>query len=101
MQNLEIKARYPNHRRAARLAIEQVDAVYSGQLLQTDTYFHVATGRLKLRHERLHSALSSDSDDERFELIHYHRANQRSARPSRYELLPVNDGAKTLRMLSA
>src|SRR6266704_6915371 len=72
MQNLEIKARYADHRRAARLAIEQVDAVYSGQLVQTDIYFHVATGRLKMRHERLHSLLSSSWDEERFELIHYH-----------------------------
>src|SRR5439155_16149941 len=30
-----------------------------------------------------------------------HRANERAARPSRYEILPVNDGPKTLRFLSA
>ena len=101
MQNLEIKTRYPNHRRAARLAIDQVDAVYSGQLVQTDTYYHVAAGRLKMRHERLHSLLSSSWDEERFELIHYHRVNERAARASHYEVLPVYDGAKTLRFLSA
>src|SRR5205814_9381619 len=61
---------------------------------QTDTYFHVAAGRLKMRHERLRS-------EERFDLIHYHRADNGAARSSRYEILAVPNGPATLQLLSA
>ena len=72
MQNLEIKCRYADHDRAARLA-RDLGADLHGRLAQTDTYFHIRPGRLKLRHTR-------SGPIERYELIHYRRWNRPSAR---------------------
>ena len=49
VQNLEIKARYADPERGGRLARE-LGAAPHGRLTQTDTYFNIRPGRLKLRH---------------------------------------------------
>ncbi len=93
MQNLEIKARDPDHERGARLA-RDFGADLHGRLAQTDTYFNIRPGRLKLRHTRVGAV-------ERYELIHYRRWNRPSAKTSDYELLPVADGPRTLDFFAA
>jgi adenylate cyclase class IV len=93
MQNLEIKCRYPDHNRGARLA-RDLGADLHGRLTQTDTYFKIRPGRLKLRHTRCGPV-------ERYELIHYRRWNRPSARTSDYELLPIADGPRTLAFFTA
>jgi adenylate cyclase class IV len=93
MQNVEIKCRYPDHERGARLA-RDLGADLQGQLTQTDTYFNIQPGRLKLRHTR-------SGPVERYELIHYRRWNRPTAKTSDYQLLPVADGPRTLEFFSA
>jgi adenylate cyclase class IV len=101
MQNLEIKCIYPAHRLAERLAVGEVGALNFGRLKQTDTYFHVSRGRLKLRHS-LHYAPQRDARPAGcYELISYRRLDLGAARPSFYEILAIPDGPKTLRFLSA
>ena len=93
MQNLEIKCRYADHDRGARLA-RDLGADLHGRLAQTDTYFRIRPGRLKLRHTRCGPV-------ERYELIHYRRWNRPTAKTSDYQLLPVADGPRTLEFFSA
>jgi adenylate cyclase class IV len=79
-QNLEIKCQYPSLSKAVRIA-HAIGASAKGTLSQTDTYFNVRSGRLKLR----------EIDAEKFELIYYHRPNSRSTRYSDYTIIPVQD----------
>jgi predicted adenylyl cyclase CyaB len=79
-KNLELKARYKDlasgQEGAARLGARQ-----AGVLLQTDTYFTVPMGRLKLRVIEGEPAV----------LIWYERPNSSEARICRYYLVPVPD----------
>ncbi len=93
MQNIEIKCRYPDHERGARLA-RDLGAGLHGHLSQTDTYFNIQPGRLKLRHTR-------SGPVERYELIHYRRWNRPTATVSDFQLLPVADGPRALEFFSA
>jgi adenylate cyclase class 2 len=93
MQNLEIKARFADHDRGARLARE-LGADLHGHLTQTDTYFRIRPARLKLRHMR-------SGPVERYELIHYRRWNRPTAKTSDYQLLPIADGPRTLDFFAA
>lgn len=85
--NLEIKARCPDlaaaRERARRVATEHV-----GVDEQTDTYFRVASGRLKLRESSLWGG----------QLIPYLRPDVSGSRRSDYRVIPVEDpgGAKAL-----
>jgi predicted adenylyl cyclase CyaB len=76
--NLELKARCADLTQA-RAAGERLGAHIAGQQLQTDTYFHVPKGRLKLREIAGEPAV----------LIWYERPNTTDVRPSRYYLVPV------------
>lgn len=88
-RNIELKARYADLAHGRTIA-ERIGATPRGTLIQTDTYFKVAAGRLKLREiERAGS-----------ELIWYHRANDTSARSSDYTLYPITDPAAFKSMLS-
>jgi adenylate cyclase class IV len=89
MQNIEIKCRYEDLALAERLARDEVGAARHGRLEQTDTYFNIRPGRLKLRHTR-------GDEPERFELIFYRRWNRPAAMTSDYQILPVADGPRTL-----
>ncbi len=93
MQNLEIKCRYPDLDRAAHLAVG-LGALLHGRLSQTDTYFRINPGRLKLRHIRSDAA-------ECYELIHYHRPDCLDPKASHYERLPVTNGPGTLAFFTA
>jgi adenylate cyclase class 2 len=99
MRNLEFKARYPNLRRAARLS-KELGAGFLGRLRQTDTYFHVPTGRLKLR-EIIHRDAGGKLVETSAELIGYHRPNKAAARTSRYEIVLVSHPRKMKRLLGA
>jgi len=73
--NLEVKYSLP----LTKNKIEEFNnflktcATYKATLQQTDTYYVVGTGRLKLREER---AVEIDHISMRADLIHYERANQ-------------------------
>jgi homotetrameric cytidine deaminase len=79
-RNVELKAADPDPDRslAAALALGATDR---GILRQRDTYFHVPSGRLKLREESPGAAT----------LIQYVRPDSQDARDSRYRLIPVAD----------
>lgn len=81
-QNIELKARLSDLV-AARHTAARVGAAHHGVLEQTDTYFRVPHGRLKLRQFRSGPA----------ELIYYERRNADAPRPSTYERTPISDPA--------
>jgi adenylate cyclase class IV len=78
--NLELKARHPDLH-AAAAAAEQLGARGPTVEDQTDTYFRVPNGRLKLREILGQPAV----------LIWYTRPDLRDARTSAYQLVPVPD----------
>lgn len=76
-ENLEIKLKAVNPGRLERVAKTIGKPIFVGQ--QIDTYFHVPSGRLKLRE-------TSDGA----ELIYYRRPNKATARRSEYLKLEVD-----------
>jgi len=83
-RNIELKARCADLARAAKAA-ESLGAVAQGVLVQTDTYFRVPHGRLKLRE------ISGGEGGERAELIRYDRPDHADFRASDYDVIPVAD----------
>ncbi|MFW6163349.1 MAG: class IV adenylate cyclase [Planctomycetota bacterium] len=88
MRNIELKARCPDLARAEAVC-RDLGAAFQWTRRQTDLYFRVADGRLKLRIEEPGGAT----------LVRYHRPDQAAARESRYDLTPVPDPAATLALL--
>ncbi len=89
-RNLERKARC-NDLAAAAAAIERLGARRVDVLEQTDVYFHVPHGRLKLRTIEGQPAM----------LIWYERPDAPAARWSRYHLVPVSEPASLRAALAA
>lgn len=90
-RNLELKARYPSLRNAARIA-RALGARNKEALRQTDTYFASAAGRrLKLREIAGQTA----------ELISYRRPNRQGSRFSDYEKLAVRQASNVRAMLAS
>ena len=81
MRNIELKARCNDLKRAEAVT-ESLGARRVWVRRQTDIYFRVAHGRLKLRLEEPGGAV----------LVAYHRADTPSARESRYEITPIQEG---------
>ena len=81
-RNVELKARCEELAKAREVA-RSLGAVDADLLEQLDTYFHCGDGRLKLRE------ISSRESGESAELIWYARADDESARTSRYLVLDV------------
>ena len=79
-RNIELKAHDPRPARTLELALG-VGAEDRGEIVQTDTYFARARGRLKLREQQPGEA----------ELIQYRRADMPGARESEYRRVPVAD----------
>ena len=79
-RNLEVKAKIASIPDCIALA-EALHAKHAGILLQTDTYFNVTCGRLKLR--EIHGIHS--------ELIFYEREETSARRMSKFEQFPVSD----------
>jgi homotetrameric cytidine deaminase len=89
MRNVELKARDPDPARSLERALA-LGAEDKGEILQRDTYFAAARGRLKLREQEAGGSPLWD------ELIGYSRADSAEARTSTYLRVPVAD-APTLR----
>ena len=84
--NYEFKARLKSDA-VVRAALQGLRARYIGTDHQVDTYFHVPTGRLKIREGRIENAL-----------IFYQRTNTARARRSKVEmmLLPPRNPIRAL-----
>src|ERR1039457_1401452 len=87
MKNLEAKFRLPNHDEAEARAAA-LGYTRRAILNQRDTFFRVANGKLKLREENGSAVI-----------IFYRRAESRLLMLSDYEIVPVADPARTLRLL--
>lgn len=82
--NIEIKAK-TSHPEFIRNYLRDNKANFKGIDLQTDTYFNVATGRLKLREGNIEN-----------NLIYYERPNVPGAKESNFQLVRVPD-AQTMK----
>jgi len=91
MKNLELKAVADDLARL-RVTLRKIGAKRQRPLAQTDTYFTVREGRLKLRQRK---------GQRTAELIAYRRADAKKARASEYQKLPVDDPAGLLRLLAS
>ena len=88
-QNLELKATISSISEAEHIA-EMLPAQRAGILEQTDTYFNVKFGRLKLR----------EIAGQRCELIYYRRDEFSPSRLSNYDIVQVADPVGLKRMLT-
>ncbi len=79
MRNIELKARLRDRAHADSVCAS-LGAAFQGDLHQTDTYFRVAKGRLKLRENEPGGA----------ELIFYLRPDSTDTRASDYQVTPVD-----------
>jgi predicted adenylyl cyclase CyaB len=89
-RNIEIKAKARDFLRQKRLAEEISDAKLE-ILHQSDTFFRVESGRLKLR----------VFDENHGELIFYHRADTKGAKTSEYQISPTNNPQILLQTLAS
>lgn len=87
--NVELKARYPDHDSARRI-LRELGARPGGTERQIDTYYATRKGRLKLR----------EIEGRGSELIHYRRVEDGSRRECRY-LLYRHAPSETLKELLA
>ncbi len=92
MKNIELKADVSDFTRVRRILRRLRARREPGTLAQTDRYFEVPNGRLKLR--RLEGATGG-------ELIFYVRADETKPRTSEYQTLVTSDAAGLLRLLKA
>jgi adenylate cyclase class IV len=90
MTNLELKARLQNFAKTHSI-LAQHRVPLAATLRQTDTYFHVENGRLKLR----------EIDGETAQLIFYQRADQAEVKRSDYLIAPVTSAAALREVLDA
>lgn len=79
--NVEIKARCSNPAFIRQYLLSN-NAVFRGIDEQTDTYFHVRHGRLKLREGNIEN-----------NLIYYERSNQAGPKDSHFQLVNIHDAA--------
>jgi len=79
--NVEIKARCTNPAFIRNYLLSN-NAEYRGTDEQTDTYFHVPHGRLKLREGNIEN-----------NLIYYERSNQAGPKDSHFQLVKIKDAA--------
>jgi predicted adenylyl cyclase CyaB len=89
MRNIELKARCPDLARAEAVC-RRLGAELQWTRRQTDVYFRVPDGRLKLRTESPGEAV----------LVSYHRPDVAAARDSLYEVTPVANANETLASLA-
>ena len=87
MRNIELKARLGGFDRAVQVC-RALGAVFQSDIRQVDTYFVVASGRLKLR----------ENDPGKCELIHYHRVDEAESKASDYKIV---QGSPELREMLA
>lgn len=99
MTNFEFKAHLHDmqHVKAALLTRA---ANFAGVLQQTDTYFHVSGGRLKLREIVYESQTAPAPQRAESQLIFYQRPDHAAVKRSDYHIAPIGD-AVTLREVLA
>jgi len=86
--NIEVKAKC--HRpEFIRQYLQKNNAVFKGTDHQTDTYFNVSKGRLKLREGNIEN-----------NLIYYERTDQPGAKESNFQLVKVPDAERLKEVLS-
>ena len=83
LKNIEIKARYTKTVRIHE-TLKTIEAEFSRTEIQTDTYYNVENGRLKIR-----EIVSGPS-----QLVHYFRENKAGPRPSWYEIVRLREVKK-------
>jgi len=88
MQNLEAKFKLDDLERAQKQA-EAIGYRYTATLLQRDTFFRVAKGKLKLREEQSGARL-----------IFYGREDSRALKLSSYEMVSIAEPEKTRAMMT-
>lgn len=86
--NVEIKARSSDHT-FIRNYLRENNAEFRGTDYQTDTYFNVAEGRMKLRQGNIENSL-----------IHYSRENVAGPKKSNVILYPVTEPSNLLQLLT-
>ena len=86
--NVEIKAR-TNKTDAIRKFLQAQNADFKGIDEQTDTYFNVPNGRLKLRQGNIEN-----------NLIYYNRANNSGPKESNFDLLKIDEANELREMLT-
>jgi predicted adenylyl cyclase CyaB len=89
-RNIEIKARYADLKKGRKTA-ERLGARLAGIDRQTDTYFRVPTGRLKVRESSLKGG----------ELIPYLRPEEGGPKACDYAVIPLENPVKTVELLGA
>jgi adenylate cyclase class IV len=90
MTNLEFKARLRNAE-AIHEVLAQYNIPLAATLRQTDTYFQVTNGRLKLR----------EIEGEESQLIFYARPDRAEVKRSDYSIAPVSAAAELRQVLGA
>lgn len=86
-QNIEIKARCTNATEIRNYLLEK-NAQFKGVDLQTDTYFNVSNGRLKLRQGNIENSL-----------IYYNRENIAGPKISEVHLFQVENNSELLKAI--
>lgn len=86
--NIEVKAKTARASEIRNYLLAQ-KAEFRGTDVQTDTYFNVSSGRLKLREGNIENSL-----------IFYRREDTSGLKHSDFELFPVNDGNSLKRILT-
>jgi adenylate cyclase class 2 len=86
--NIEIKAR-TQRTDEIRDFLRANNAIFKGVDDQTDTYFKVPNGRLKLRQGKIEN-----------NLIYYNRANESGPKESNFDLLKIDDADELREMLT-
>jgi len=87
MKNLELKSKCSDLNAVVRVCWE-IGAQYGGILIQTDTYYNVPEGRMKLR----------NVNNEKFELIYYFRVDSGTEKESNYEIIKL-DGEREIKKI--
>lgn len=82
-KNIEIKA-FCTNLKLFKSKLLQLPVTFEGVDFQTDTFFNVPHGRLKIRESSLYGNL----------LIPYWRSDQEGPKKSDYELIPISDARK-------
>ncbi len=86
--NIEIKARTQRTNQIRKFLLDN-GADFKGTDYQTDTYFNVPNGRLKLRQGNIENSL-----------IYYERANTKGPKPSDFNLVKIDNGNELKELLA-
>ncbi len=100
MTNIEFKARIKNFTRV-RQVLQQRGAHFAGVLEQTDTYFPVPHGRLKMRETQPRRGQAEGQNEVQAQLIHYQRADEAALKRSDYQIVPLARAEDLRQVLAA